>query len=146
MLKLSTKSRYGFRLMLDLAKEYGKGPVSLKEVAKRQGISEKYLWQLINPLKNAGLVNAVRGSHGGYLLNKPPRQISLKDIMEVLEGSMCLVECTKNPSSCKRASACISREVWTEASVGIMKTFESFNLESIVQKEEDKKVNSNYCI
>ncbi len=146
MLKLSTKSRYGFRLMLELAKDYGKGPVSLKEVAVRQGISEKYLWQLINPLKHAGLVSAVRGSQGGYVLNKHPRQISLKDIMEVLEGPMCLVECTKKPSSCKRASVCISREVWTEAAIGVMKTFESFNLESIIQKEESKKVNINYSI
>ena len=97
-MKLSTKGRYGVRLMFDLALHYGEGTVSLKDVAKRQGISEKYLWHLIPPLKNAGLINSTRGSQGGYVLAKPPHLISLKEILLVLEGSMCLVDCTEQPS------------------------------------------------
>ena len=63
-MKLSTKGRYGARLMIDLATHYGEGPILLKDIAERQGISEKYLWQLIPPLKNAGLINSIRGAHG----------------------------------------------------------------------------------
>jgi Rrf2 family protein len=146
MLKLSTKGRYGVRLMLDLALHYDKGPVPLRDVSKRQGISEKYLWQLINPLKNAGLVRSTRGAHGGYVLAKPSRQISLKDIMEVLEGSMCLVDCTLNPSMCKRSSACVSREVWNEVSQRMLKVLESFTLEQMVEKQNKNSKVINYSI
>ena len=72
--------------MLELALHYGEGPVLLKDIAERQGISEKYLWQLINPLKTTGLVNSLRGAHGGYVLGKSPEAISLKAILQVLEG------------------------------------------------------------
>ncbi|MFA6384402.1 MAG: Rrf2 family transcriptional regulator [Candidatus Omnitrophota bacterium] len=146
MLKLSTKGRYGVRLMLDLALNYNKGPVPLHDVCKRQGISEKYLWQLINPLKNAGLVRSTRGAHGGYVLAKPARQISLKDIMEVLEGSMCLVDCTVNPSMCKRSPACVSREVWKEVSLKMLNVLESFTLEQMVEKQNMRFKVLNYSI
>jgi Rrf2 family protein len=132
--------------MLDLALNYDKGPVPLHDVSKRQGISEKYLWQLINPLKNAGLVRSTRGAHGGYVLSKPARQISLKDIMEVLEGSMCLVECARNPSMCKRSSMCVSRDVWKEVTAKIFKALESFTLEQMVEKQHSKIKTINYSI
>jgi len=138
MLKLSTKGRYGVRLMLDLAIHSGKGPVSLKDIAKRQEISEKSLWHLIPPLKNAGLITATRGSHGGYILAKPLRQISLKDIVSVLEGPMCLVECTRAPVSCKRSPTCITRDVWAEATEKFMGTLASFTLESMIKRHSSK--------
>jgi Rrf2 family cysteine metabolism transcriptional repressor len=86
-MKLSTRGRYGVRMMLELALHYGEGPILLKDIAERQGISEKYLWQLINPLKTTGLVNSLRGAHGGYVLAKAPEAISLKAILQILEGS-----------------------------------------------------------
>ena len=133
MMKLSTRGRYGVRLMLDLALHQGRGPVLLREIAKRQEISEKYLWQLINPLKAAGMINSLRGARGGYLLAKKPSEINLKQILAVLEGSLCLVDCVENPSNCERAPACITRDVWTEASKGILDVLESMTLEKMVE-------------
>jgi len=98
--------------MIELALHHGAGPVLLKEIAERQGISEKYLWHLINPLKTTGLVNSIRGAHGGYVLGKAPEAITLKEILQVLEGSLCLVDCVDNPSLCERSSSCVSRDIW----------------------------------
>ena len=133
-MRMSTKGRYGVRLMIDLALHSGQGPVLMKDIARRQGISEKYLWNLINPLKTVGLVRSLRGARGGYLLAKEPAEISLKDIMSVLEGTLCLVDCVENPSSCKRSPTCITRDVWCEASQGFMKTLEAMTLETMIDR------------
>jgi Rrf2 family protein len=146
MLKLSTKGRYGVRLMLDLALHFGKGPISLKDIAKRQEISEKYLWHLIPPLKNAGLITATRGAHGGYILAKPAQQISLKDIVSVLEGPVCLVECTQDPVTCKRSLNCIARDAWAEATGKFMDTLASFTLEGMIKRYNSKFKTSVYNI
>ena len=98
--------------MLDLALNAGKKTVSLKDVAGRQGISEKYLWQIVAPLKSAGLVEAVRGAHGGYRLARSPRTLTVRDIVEVLEGGIALVDCTLRPELCDRAADCVTRELW----------------------------------
>jgi Rrf2 family protein len=137
-MKLSTRGRYGVRLMLDLALHYGDGPIYLKDIAERQGISEKYLWQLINPLKTTGLVNSTRGAHGGYVLGKKPERISLKEILQVLEGSLCLVDCVDNPSLCERASSCISRDIWEEVSKGMKQTLEETTLADMVERQKEK--------
>ena len=121
------------RLMLDLALHEGEGPVLLREIAKRQEISEKYLWQLINPLKAAGLINSLRGAHGGYVLAKKPAEINLKQILAVLEGSLCLVDCVENPLGCDRSPGCITRDVWSEASKGILNVLESMTLTKMVE-------------
>jgi Rrf2 family protein len=137
-MKLSTRGRYGVRLMLDLALHYGNGPIFLKDIAGRQGISEKYLWQLINPLKTTGLINSQRGAHGGYSLGKTPESISLKEILQVLEGSLCLVDCVDNPSLCERAPSCISRDIWGEASRGMQQTLEKTTLAEMVLRQKKK--------
>jgi Rrf2 family protein len=87
-MKISTKIRYGTRAMLELACHYGEGPIELKEIAKRESISLKYLEQVIVPLRTAGLVKSVRGSKGGYSLAKPPSDICLNDLIEILEGPL----------------------------------------------------------
>ncbi len=137
-MKLSTRGRYGVRLMIDLALHYGNGPIYLKDIAGRQGISEKYLWQLINPLKAAGLVSSTRGAHGGYALAKEPKGISLKEILQVLEGSLCLVDCVDNPASCERAASCISRDIWGEASRGMQRTLADTTLAAMVSRQKEK--------
>ena len=101
-MKLSTRSRYGTRLMFELARHYGQGTILLKEICQRQGISEKYLSNLIVHLKGTGLVQSVRGAHGGYMLAKHPSQISIKHIVDVLEGNTTMVECVDNKNICKR--------------------------------------------
>jgi Rrf2 family protein len=145
-MKLSTKGRYGARLMLDLAVHYGEGPILLKDIAERQAISEKYLWQLIPPLKNAGLINSIRGAHGGYTLAKPPADITLKEIVTTLEGSMCLVECVDDPSVCSRASTCVSRDIWHEVSGKILQTLESVTLDYMIEEQKHKVEAFTYVI
>ena len=127
--------------MLDLALHYGEGPILLKDIAERQGISEKYLWQLINPLKTTGLVNSLRGAHGGYVLGKPPEAISLKAILQILEGPLCLVDCVDNPSLCERAPSCISRDIWGEASKNMQQTLEDTTLAAMVERQKEKLKN-----
>lgn len=140
-MKLSTRGRYGVRLMIELALHHGSGPVLLKEIAERQGISEKYLWHLINPLKTTGLVNSIRGAHGGYLLGKAPEAITLKEILQVLEGSLCLVDCVDNPSLCERSPSCVSRDVWGEASKNLRQTMEDTTLAAMVERQKGKLQN-----
>ena len=142
-MKLSTRGRYGVRLMLELALHYGEGPILLKDIAERQGISEKYLWQLINPLKTTGLVNSLRGAHGGYILGKAPDAISLKEILQVLEGPLCLVDCVDNPSLCERADSCISREIWGEASKSMQQPLEDTTLAAMVERQKEKEKERN---
>jgi Rrf2 family transcriptional regulator, cysteine metabolism repressor len=138
-MKLSTKGRYGVRLMFDLALHYGSGTASLKDVAKRQVISEKYLWHLIPPLKNAGLITATRGSHGGYVLARHPAEITLREILTVLEGPMSLVECIDKPSMCERSDTCVAREIWTEVADKMLQSLESFTLERMMEKQKGRE-------
>ena len=138
-MKLSTRGRYGVRLMFDLALHYGDGPIYLRDIAERQGVSVKYLWQLINPLKSTGLVNSTRGAHGGYVLGKEPERISLKEILQVLEGSLCLVDCVDSPSLCEQSPSCIAREIWGEASRGMQQVLENTTLATMVSKQNEKR-------
>jgi Rrf2 family protein len=145
-MKLSTKGRYGVRLMMDLALHYGSGPIFLKDIAERQEISEKYLWQLIPPLKQAGLVSTTRGSHGGYKLAKAPAQITLKEIVSTLEGPLNLVECVDDIGVCPRSSACATRDVWGEVAAKIAQVLESFTLEHLVENQKQKINTLTYSI
>jgi Rrf2 family protein len=138
-MKLSTRGRYGVRLMFDLALHYGDGPIYLKDIAERQAISAKYLWQLINPLKTTKLVTSTRGAHGGYVLGREPERISLKEILDVLEGSLCLVDCVDDPSVCERAPSCVSRDIWGEAAKGMRQTLENTTLAEMVKRQNEKR-------
>ena len=136
-MKLSTRTRYGARLMLRLACEYGKELVLLRTIAKVEAISEKYLSQIIIPLKAAGLVNSVRGVQGGYMLAKDPKIITMKDIFYALEGKTDIVDCVSNKASCKRSSICVTSDVWVRMKDSINTTLEGFTLEGLV-KEHNK--------
>ena len=138
-MKLSTKGRYGVRLMLDLASHFGEGPVILKQISQREEISEKYLWQLINPLKSVGLVRATRGAHGGYVLAKTPSEITVKDILQVVEGSLCIVECVEKPSTCSRSTFCVARDLWGEASKTLSEKLEETTLADLVERKKIKQ-------
>ena len=138
-MKLSTKGRYGARLMMDLALHYGDGPIALKEIAKRQGISEKYLWQLIVPLKIAGLVSSARGSQGGYVLSKNPSEITLKDIINILDGPLCIVDCVDKPEICERSKSCVTRNIWAEVSDKISEILGSITLQDMIEKQINGK-------
>ena len=139
-MKLSTRSRYGMRLMLDLALKSGGGSVFLKDIAREEQISEKYLSLIIIPLKSAGLVRSTRGAHGGYTLGRPAEEINLKEIVTVLEGEICLVDCVKDSGICSRASICASRDLWETLSETIAETLELVTLADLARKSAAKKL------
>jgi Rrf2 family transcriptional regulator, cysteine metabolism repressor len=134
-MRLSTKSRYGARAMLDIAINYEKGPVSVKSIAGRQGISVKYMEQLISLLKVAGLIRSVRGAKGGYTLNKDVHQINLRDIIDALEGSMFPVDCVDSPEICDRAKKCVTYEIWKDIQDRINNMLDSLTLADMVERQ-----------
>lgn len=141
-MKLSTRTRYGVRLMVALAQNYGKAPVFLKDIAKGENISEKYLSLIIIPLRGVNLVNSVRGAHGGYNLSKEPSQITLKEIVDVLEGECSLVDCVKNPSSCERSPICATHDVWAMIGEKISETLSSITLDRLAKMNQEKAENT----
>lgn len=102
-MKISTKGKYGLTIMLELARKYGEGPISLKYIAKKYDLSVHYLEQLAAPLRNAGLIKSIRGAYGGYILNNPPEDITTGDVIRVLEGPITLVEGIENEESAQQA-------------------------------------------
>jgi Rrf2 family iron-sulfur cluster assembly transcriptional regulator len=135
-MKLSTKSRYGTRLLLDLAIHDTKNFVQLKEISKRQGISLKYLEQIIIPLKKARLVESSRGATGGYRLAKPPDRISVGEIVALLEGGKFLSRCESHPESCERSESCSVRNIWKEATQAMYDKLNGVSLADLVLKEK----------
>jgi Rrf2 family iron-sulfur cluster assembly transcriptional regulator len=132
-MKLTTRSRYGTRLMLDMAQNYREGPLHLASIANRQGISVKYLEQIIIPLKKAKYVKSVRGPKGGHFLARPPEEITVGEIVALLEDGMNLVECSERPDRCSRSENCITRHIWREAAQAMFAKLNSITLADLVK-------------
>ncbi|MFC1999020.1 RrF2 family transcriptional regulator [Chloroflexota bacterium] len=145
-MKISTRGRYGMRAMVDLAIYNGEGPVLLKDIAKRQQLSERYLEQLVLSLKAAGLVKSIRGAHGGFILAKAPNKIRLGEIFQVLEGPLGLVECVDDPASCSRVNSCVTRDVWQELKDSIVSILDSKTLQDLVEQQDKKDKKLMYYI
>lgn len=141
-MRLTTKSRYGTRLILDLAIYAQKGPVPLSDVAKRQKISLKYLERLISKLKKAGLVKSQRGPFGGHMLNKPTAKISVGDIVRTLEETAAITDCAETSDKlcgiCNRAGDCLSRWVWIEASKAMFNRLDEITIGSLVEGKKEQ--------
>ena len=135
-MKLSTRSRYGTRMMLDLAKHYKNGPVRIADIAKRQDISVKYLEQLIIPLKKASFIKSVRGPKGGHMLVSDPGEITIGEIVRVLEGGIDLSDCIKNPGVCKRTDSCLVRGAWEDATKAMYDRLNSITLSKMINRGE----------
>ena len=133
-MKLSTRSRYGTRLMLELAQHYTEGPIPLGDIAKRQGVSVKYLEQIIIPLKRAHFIESVRGPKGGHILTKPPEEITVGEIVVLLEEGSSLVECIEDTTVCERADICPTRLLWKEVSEAMLNKLQTVTLADLVQK------------
>lgn len=138
-MKLSTRTRYGIRAILELAQNSGKGPLRIKTIAQQQDISVKYLEQLMAILKSAGLVRGIRGSKGGYVLAKPANQIKLNDVFSTLEGTVTTVECVEDENYCARAADCVARQVWTQVQQAIETVLQSMTLQDLVDRAKDKR-------
>ncbi len=133
-IRFSTRSRYGLRFMIELATYYGKKDlVFLREIAEKEGISEKHLTQLAIPLKARGLISSRRGAGGGYRLSRHPAQITAKEVVEALEGGIFPVDCLESPDICSRTSFCAARKMWKELQDKISETLEKFTLENLAQ-------------
>ena len=129
-------------MMIDLALHHGGEPVLLKDIACRQGVSEKYLSQIVIPLRSAGLVQSIRGARGGYKLGNEPDKITLRDIVEALDGEIFLVDCVSDMKNCSRVSICPTRDAWSLLGQKISETLQSVTLSGLVRMQRQKADNN----
>ena len=131
-MKLSTRSRYGTRIVLELARHYGGSPTQVSEIAKVQQIPVKYLEQLIRTLKQADLITSVRGAKGGHHLNEKPEKITVGQIVRLFEGQTDLVGCVSAPNTCQRAEDCRVRAVWIEATEAMYEKLDAITIADLI--------------
>ena len=136
-MRLTTKSRYGTRLVIDLAIYGKKKSIPLNEVARRQNISIKYLEQLVRKLKQAGMIKSQRGPHGGHSLAQSPSDITVGDIVRTLEESTAITDCAETDARqcgiCNQAGDCLSRWVWVEASQAMFECLDNITVADLLQ-------------
>ncbi|MDD2980573.1 MAG: Rrf2 family transcriptional regulator [Hespellia sp.] len=138
-MKLSTKGRYGLRALIDLAQYSEKEPVSITSIAARQGLSERYLEQLMSMLKKADLIKSIRGAGGGYVLNKDVKDISVGDVLRALEGSLEPVTCSglDPEEGCEASKECVTKYVWQRINDSINKTVDEIKLDQLVEESKE---------
>lgn len=141
-MKLSTKGRYGLRAMVDLADHQETNPVSISSISARQDISISYLEQLLAKLRKAGLVKSVRGAQGGYVLTRKAEEISVGEILNILEGDLTPVNCTElsnnDEKSCNGSQYCVTKYVWQRINDSIQDTVNNIWLSELV--EDSRKI------
>lgn len=135
LMKISTKGRYGLRILLDIALyRIGNKPRMIREIANNQEISEKYISRLIIELRKAGFVKSVRGANGGYTLTRRPEDISVLEVLEVMEGPIAIVDCTSSAEGiCHRKSLCPAQRMWAEINQKIRSAFAAYTLKDLVE-------------
>lgn len=137
-MRVSTRARYALRLMIDLAEHWvGGSPVVLRDVARRQGISKRYLEQMASTLRSANLVTSVLGRAGGYALPRPPKEITAGDVIEATIGRVNLVGCVNRPEICPRSDDCRSRDMWARISQAINSVLDSVTLDKLCDGPPD---------
>jgi len=137
-MKLSTRTRYGTRALLELALRRGEEPVFLKDIAGQQQISLQYLEHLIAPLIAGGIIRTTKGPKGGVSLAKEPKDIRLSEITQLLEGSVAPVECVSNPDVCERSGLCATRDVWSKLKDAMNGVLETTTLQDLVERQKEK--------
>lgn len=138
-MKLSSRSRYGFRAIMDMAMHYGKGPLQLKMIAKTGDISGKYLEQLVGMLMRSGLIRSLRGPRGGYILALPPKDIKLSEIITALEGVDTPPECTNHQKFSTGCGDCVMSAVWAKLRNSMSELLESITLQDLIDLAEEKR-------
>ena len=137
-MRLSTKSRYGLRILLQIAIDNREGKAAQgKSISKKQEISEPYLEQIMIPLKNAGLVRTTRGCNGGYFLNRDPKEITILNVIELFEGELNLVDCASDEKNCSRIKNCQTSNVWRKIASSLRDTADKITLASILEEHKD---------
>ena len=134
-MKISTKGRYGLRILLDIALyRVGDKPRMIREIANNQEISEKYISRLIIELRKAGFVRSVRGVNGGYTLTRKPEDINILDVLEIMEGPVAIVDCTNSSGeACRRKPQCPTQRMWAEINQKIRSAFAAYTLKDLVE-------------
>lgn len=144
-MKISTRGRYALRMMLDLAINNNGEPIRLKDISKRQGISDKYLEQIISILNKAGFVRSIRGPQGGYMLNREPKEYTVGMILRLTEGSLAPVACLDyEPNDCERQNECVTLILWEKLNDAIKGVVDNITLQDLVQWQMEKS--DNYVI
>lgn len=134
-MKLSTRSRYGTRLLIDIASNGNEHPVPVSEISRRIGVSVKYLEQLIRPLKKAQYLMSVRGPKGGHMLTRSPEEITVGEVVRLLEGGISLTECIDNPAVCDLSDNCNVRKVWEKATDSMLDILDSITVADLCQED-----------
>lgn len=138
-MRLCTRARYGIRALLDIAIHGQDTPVSRKDIAEREQISSAYLEQVIRPLLAAGLVRSSRGAKGGFQLGRAPEKVRLSEVVQILDGSLLLVDCVGSPDACTRSGSCATRDVWSEVGAAIAGVLESITLRDLLERQRAKQ-------
>ena len=138
-MKLSTRGRYGARAMLDIALHNLEGASKLKDIAERQEVSPKYLDHILSSLRKADLVKNIRGRYGGYLLTRPAAQITMKEVIQAVEGPLAPVECVDKSEICSQNSSCPTRDVWIKLKEIIEESLESITIQDLIEIQKKKK-------
>ena len=133
-MKISTRSRYGARVLLELALRWGEGPVLLKDIAQMQEIPLPYLQQLIGPLVKTGIVKTSRGPRGGISLLKPPNEVRLSEVVQLLDGAIARVKCVDNPETCSLSGLCVTHDIWCEVKKATSKVLRSITLQDLADR------------
>jgi len=138
-MKLSTKGRYATRALLDLALHQDEAPVLLRDIARRQQISVQYLEHLVTPLIAGGVIWSTRGPKGGISLARPPEEIRLDKVIQLLEGSLAPVECVDNPGICTRSELCVTRDIWSQMKKVMDGVLKSTTLQDLAERQKSKE-------
>jgi Rrf2 family cysteine metabolism transcriptional repressor len=141
-MKLSTKGKYGVRALFEIARHFGKGPLTIKEIAERQKISLSYLEQILHRLGKAGIIESVRGPHGGYELGRRPADLTIGDVVRALEGPIALSHCLEpgvSSESCYQAEDCVARMVWAKVGQKIEEALDSITFEHLLRQYQGKE-------
>lgn len=137
-MKISTKGRYALRLMIDLAEHNTGIPVSVKDIAERQGISEKYLEQIISMLNKAGFVKSIRGAQGGYMLSKTPVEYTVGMILRLAEGSLAPATCAEDDGTCERVRKCPTAVLWKKMHDAVNGVIDTTSLQDLLDWQQDE--------
>lgn len=147
-MQLSTRARYGLRALLDIALHDNEKPVLLEDIKVRQQVSKPYLEQLLLVLQSVGLIRSIRGKKGGFVLNRPPAEIKLSEVVKALERTITLVECVNNPLVCRRTDRCATQELWRRLTKVIYQELDALTLNDLIQwqREKEKAEAMEFCV
>jgi len=142
-MKLSTKSTYGLRAMVDIARGFNERPVAIREIAEKEAISVSYLEQLLNKLRREGLLESVRGPAGGYVLSRRPQDVTVRDIVAALEGTIAPVPCIAvkglSAAKCSRSRTCVTKTVWAKLTRAIDECLASVTLKDLCDEKTERR-------